>query len=105
MMFNEEFQNTVREGDVLLTETNSMRFRSGDRYEFIKFGYCRHAQTQEVDGCVGCDGQVKYIDILCSAERKTDCLREYEDGRPSGKLIIMAEIIKSKWLEEDDFLI
>lgn len=106
MMYNDEFQITINEGDILLTDSdNSVRFERDEEYEFIDFVHCRHAETIIGDGgCVNCIGKVEYLDL--TRKRKTiDCLREYEDGIPHNKLIIMAEIIYSKWLEEDDFLI
>lgn len=98
-MRNDDFQDMVQKGDILITK-ESIRWKPGEKYKFLKFDYCKHFGSP---GCRGCKGSMITEDIQFEKKR-SDCGREYNNGKLMDYLVVKMKIIgNTKWLSEEDW--
>jgi len=99
-MTNDEFQKTVKKGDMLVVQEGNTREQEGTNFKFVRFSYCQHHKT--TTACRHCMGQIVYENRESYKGFTSEgCQREFNDPKKNDYLVIKVDIIPgSEWIND-----
>lgn len=101
-MTNEEFQKTVKIGDILIVQEDNTRYSEGINFKFVRFAYCRHKNVNL--SCKDCMGQVVYEKYGFDNVTSEGCQREFNDPITKDYLVIKVDIIPGpEWIDDGEW--
>ena len=100
-MTNEEFQKTVKKGDMLVAQEGNTIEQESTNFKFVRFAYCKH---HNISGgpCKDCMGQIVYENRESYKMFLLEgCQREFNDPKKSDYLVIKVDILPGpEWIND-----